>query len=229
MLHKASRIRGITVHATDGDVGQVEEFYFDDDVWTIRYLVVDTGSWLMHRRVLIPPVAIEANWTIAGLQSTLTKEQIQHSPEVESHPRMSRHDETRILGHYGYPSYWTDAEKRDPAAADPSPVTSGDEHLCGTKELTGDHLQASDGEIGHVDDLLIDDASWKIRYLVVDTSNWIGGIGGKSVVISPTALHSIDWTQSKMQVALTREAIRESPSFDSIEIAPGEGVRIWLM
>jgi PRC-barrel domain protein len=225
MLHKASRIRGITVRAADGDVGQVEEFYFDDQLWTIRYLVVDTGSWLMHRRVLIPPMSIEPNWTFAGLQSTLTKEQIQHSPEVESHPTMSRQDETRVLGHYGYPSYWEDGAERDSAAAEPSRVKPGDEHLCGTKDITGYHLQATDGEIGHVDDVLID-GNWQIRYLVVDTSNWIGG---KSVVISPTALHGIDWSQSKMQVDLTRDAIRESPSFDSIDIAPGEGVRIWLM
>jgi hypothetical protein len=229
MLHKASRIRGVTVRAADGDVGHVEEFYFDDRLWTIRYLVVDTGSWLMHRRVLIPPVSIEPNWTFAGLQSTLTREQIQHSPEIESHPTMSRRDETRVLGHYGYPSYWEDGVEPDAAAAEPSHVKPGDEHLCGTKDITGYHLQASDGEIGHAHDVLIDDATWRIRYLVVDTSNWIGGIGGKSVVISPTALHGIDWSASRMQVDLTREAIRESPSFDSIEIAPGEGVRIWLM
>jgi hypothetical protein len=194
-------------------------------MWTIRYLVVDTGSWLMHRRVLIPPMSIEPGWTFAGLQSTLTKEQIQHSPEVESHPTMSRQDETRVLGHYGYPSYWEDGAEPDAAAAEPSQVKPGDEHLCGTKDITGYHLQASDGAIGHVDDVLID-GSWKIRYLVVDTSNWIGG---KSVVIAPTALHGIDWRQSRMRVDLTREAIRESPSFDSIDIAPGEGVRIWLM
>jgi hypothetical protein len=226
MLHKASRIRGISVRATDGDVGQLEEFFFDDEAWTIRYLVVDTGSWLMHRRVLIPPMSIERPLTIAGLQSTLTKEQIQRSPEVESHPTMSRQDEKRVLGHYGYPSYWEDGVERDPASADRSRVKPGDEHLSGTKEIAGFHLQAIDGEIGHVDDVLIDDTTWKICYLVVDTSNWIGG---KSVVISPAALHGIDWPQSKMQVDLTREAIRQSPSFDSIEIAPGEGLRIWLM
>jgi hypothetical protein len=225
MLHKASRIRGVTVRAADGDVGHVEEFYFDDHMWTIRYLVVDTGSWLMHRRVLIPPMSIEPNWTFAGLQSTLTKEQIQHSPEVESHPTMSRQDETRVLGHYGYPSYWEDGAGTESTPPEPARVKPGDEHLCGTRDITGYHLQASDGEIGHVDDVLID-GSWRIRYLVVDTSNWIGG---KSVVISPTALHGIDWSHSRMQVDLTREAIRESPSFDSIEIAPGEGVRIWLM
>ena len=94
-----------------------------------------------------------------------------------------------------------------------------------TSKIGGFHVVATDGSIGHVEDCLVDE-SWTVRYLVVDTSNWIGG---KSVVISPTALHGIDWSHSRMQVDLTREAIRESPSFDSIEIAPGEGVRIWLM
>src|ERR1700733_2378675 len=101
MLHKASRMGCFSVRETDGDVEQAGGFYFEEEAWTIRYLVVDTGSWLMHRRVLIPPMSIERPLTIAGLQSTLTKEQIQHSPEIESHPTMSRQDETRVLGHYG--------------------------------------------------------------------------------------------------------------------------------
>ena len=214
MLHKASRIRGVTVRAADGDVGHVEEFYFDDHMWTIRYLVVDTGSWLMHRRVLIPPRSIAPNWTFAGLQSTLTKEQIQHCPEVESHPTMSRLDETRVLGHYGYPSYWEDGAEPGSAAAEPSRVKPGDEHLCGTKDITGYHLQASDGEIGHVDDVLID-GNWQICYLVVDTSNWIGG---KSVLISPSAVERVDSPEKEIRVRLTRAEIEHSPSVESADI-----------
>lgn len=224
MLHKASRIRGAPMHAIDGEVGHVEEFYFDDGTWTIRYLLVTTGSWLAHRPVIIPPNAIQPDWNVAGLSARLTKEQIRKSPELESHPSMSRQHEAQLLGHYGHQHYWD--ESSEPAAAVDLPrVKSGDDHLCGTREIIGDHLQATDGGVGHVDDFLFDER-WSVRYLVVDTSNFIGG---KSVVISPAALHRIDRSNQKMYVALTRDEVKHSPSFDSIDVAPEEGARIWIM
>jgi hypothetical protein len=190
MLHKASRIRGAPVHAIDGEVGHVEEFYVDDGSWTIRYLWVYTVSWLAHRPVLIPSNAIEPEWSVAGLTARLTKDQVRNSPEIPSPMALSGLDEAQLLSHY-----------------------------------IGYHLQARDGGIGHVDDFLFDER-WSVRYLVVDTSNFIGG---KSVVISPTALHGIDRSNQKLQVALTRDEVKHSPSFDSIDVAPGEDVRIWIM
>jgi hypothetical protein len=190
MLHKASRIRGAPVHALDGEVGRVEEFYVDDGAWTIRYLWVHTVSWLAHRGVLIPSHAIEPEWSVAGLTARLTKEQVRNSPEMESPPAMSGLDDAQLLSHY-----------------------------------IGYHLHAVDGGIGHVDDFLFDER-WNVRYLVLDTSNFIGG---KSVVISPAALHGIDRSNQKMHVTLTRDEVKQSPSFDSIDMAPGEGSRIWIM
>jgi hypothetical protein len=224
MLHKASRIRGAPLHAIDGEVGRVEEFYFDDVSWTIRYLLVVTGSWLAHRPVLIPPNAIDPDWSVAGLSARLTREHVRDCPEFEPHATLSRQHEMQLLVHYGHPPYWD--ESSEPAAAVDLPrVKSGDDHLCGTREIIGVHLHATDGGVGHVDDFLFDER-WTIRYLVVDTSNFIGG---KSVVISPAALHDIDRSNEKMYVALTRDEVKRSPSFDSIDVAPGEGVRIWIM
>jgi hypothetical protein len=158
-------------------VGHVEEFYFDESAWTIKYLLVATGGWLSHRPVVVPADAIEPDWSVAGLSVKLTKEQV-----------------------------------RDRPGAEPTPIV-------------GYHLEAADGGIGHVDDFLFDE-QWIVHYLVIDTSNFIGG---RSVVISPAALHDIDRSHQTMQVALTREQVKGSPSFDSIDVAPGEGVRIWMM
>jgi hypothetical protein len=189
MLHKASRIRGAPVHAIDGEVGRVEEFYFDDGTWTITYLWIQTVSWLAHRAVLIPSSAIAPDWNVAGLTASLTKEQVRNCPEVESPPTISG-DEAHLLSQY-----------------------------------VGYHLWATDGGIGHVDDFLFDEG-WSVRYLVLDTSNFIGG---KSVVISPAALHGIDRSHRKLHVALTRDEVKHSPSFDSVDVAAGEGARIWIM
>jgi sporulation protein YlmC with PRC-barrel domain len=187
MLHRVSKIRGATVLASDGDVGHVEEFLFEDTTWRIRYLIVNAAG----RKVLVSPDLVKRNWGIAGLNVALTRQQVSESPGVDD----------------------VDAS-----------TTS---RVCRTSDVTGDHIQASDGEIGHVDDFLIDEASWTIQYFVVDTSNWIGG---KSVLISPTVLKGIDWSNSTLQVSLTREAIKNSPSIDSVTIAPGENTPfIWIM
>jgi len=232
MLHKASRIRGVAVSAPPqigaavaDEIGVVEDFYFDDESWIVRYLSVDTGPWLTHRRVMVPPGSIEPNWSMAGLVTRLSRDRIGGSPELGATPQMSRQHEAQLLGHYGHQNYWEESPGIGSAGAELPRVHTGEEHLCRTKELTGLHLQATDGEIGHVDDFLIDE-NWRLRYLLVDTSNWIGG---KWVVISPEALQRIDRANSKMHVAMTRDAVKNSPSYDSIDVAPGEGVRIWIM
>ena len=209
MLHKVGSIRGTDVHATDGYIGRVEEFYFDDAQWTIRYLAVNTNSWLQRRHpVLISPAAVTSDWGRAGFNLTLTREQVRNSPEIDLARTPSREEEAGVLGHFGHPLYWK-ANGQNGSTA----------NLCSTKELIGDHIQARDGEIGHVDDVLIDEASWRVDYLVVDTSNWIGG---KWVLISPLSLNGVDFQNSMLQVGLTREAVKTSPAIDSVTITPGE-------
>jgi nucleotide-binding universal stress UspA family protein len=208
MLHRVSRLRGTDVQGVDGYIGRVEGFYFDDAQWTIRYIVVNAGSWLTRHPLLISPEAVKPDWGLAGFNLTLTREQVRNSPEIDLQGALARQDEERLLGHFGHSLYWK-ADGRSGSTP----------NLCSTKEVTGDHIQASDGEIGHVDDFLIDEASWRVDYLVVDTSNWIGG---RWVLIAPTTLKGIDWPNSTLQVGLNREAVRNSPSIDAVAIAPGE-------
>jgi hypothetical protein len=234
VLHLAGKIRGAPVIATDGEIGSVEDFFFEEDRWTVRYLFVDTGRWLSGKRVVISPMSVAGAWSRAGVQVSLTRDQVWHSPQIEDHA-LTRASEADVLKYYGYPIYWGAAGVwgafENPAAlvAQPTapprqpdgPVIDLDaHHLRSTRRSTGYHLHASDGEIGHVDDFLIGEESWRIRYLLVDTSNWIGG---RSVVVLTEAVTRIDRDRGTLHVAATRDEVRSSQPFASMEDAVGAG------
>jgi hypothetical protein len=221
MLSKAKTIKGYKLESLDGEIGSVKGFYFDDHRWTIRYLVADTGSWLTGRLVLISPYAL--NRVIQGdecLTVDLTKKQIENSPSLDSHKPVSQQFESDYYGYYGWPPYWNgssvwgdtthlerDRNKWVKVSAQGKPW---DRHLRSTQEVTGYHIQALDGEIGHVDDFVIDDDTWAIRYLVVSTKNWWPG---KQVLVSPDWIERVSWSESKVFINLTREDIQGSPPF----------------
>ena len=203
MLHRAGKVVGAAIHAVDGEIGTVEDFYFEEGGWTVRYLLVDTGKWLSGKKVLLSPIDVKQPWTMAEVPVSLTRDQVWHSPEFDPRRQLSHEDEEKTLRHYGHASYWADGTAH---------------RLRSIKESTGYHLHASDGEIGHVDDFLIGENSWKIRYLLVDTSNWIGG---KSVVVASEALQGVDTEKNLLKVGATRDAVKHSPAFASIEDAIG--------
>jgi len=232
MLHLAQKVAGAAVRGTDGDIGTLEDFYFEEDRWTVRYLLVDTGKWFSGKRVLISPMSVGAGWGRSGLQLSLTRDQVWNSPEFTDGEPLSRAGETSVQAYYGYPAYWGAAsiwgDYDSPAAlaaglpagkiaADAAKSIDPEErHLRSVKKSTGYHLHARDGEIGHVDDFLIGEDSWRIRYLLVDTSNWIGG---RSVIVSPEMVDAIDKDRGQLSVAAEREAIKRAPALESIESA----------
>jgi uncharacterized protein YrrD len=233
MLHLARKVCGAAVLATDGEIGTVEDFFFEEDRWTVRYLLVDTGRWLSGKRVVISPMSVTVPWNRAGVRVALTRDQVWHSPEVDRQP-LSRAAETELLEYYGHPIYWGAGgiwgafENPGALVAQPTtpppptgPVVNVEEQqLRSTNQSTGYHLHARDGEIGHVDDFVIGEESWRIRYLLVDTSNWIGG---RSVVVLTETVTRIDKDRGLLHVDATRDQIRNSGSFQSIEDAVGPG------
>lgn len=237
MLHLASKVRGATVQASDGAIGTVDDFYFEPSSWAVRYLVVDTGNWLSGRRVLLSPMSVRGAWGMNGIPVSLTRDQVRDSPALDLSAPPSRHGESEILGYYGYPAYWgmpsiwgvhdsPGALVMAPAdhtrSSDESPSVDPDESgLRSTTAITGYHIQAMDAEVGHADDFLIGEDSWRVRYLRIDTSNWIGG---RSVVIAADRLKWIDQEAGKLHVDLSRDEVKRGPSLDSIEsmIAVGE-------
>jgi hypothetical protein len=227
MLTNANFLKGLSIHATDGQLGTVDEFLFDDDSWAIRYLVVDTGGWLNGRKVLISPLSVAGTeWPARRLDVNLTLEQVKHSPSIDTHQPVSRQHEAAYLGYYGYPYYWSGPYYWGPAdypvgmartasstvAANDEKIRkeSHDSHLRSSNHITGYHVEASDGEIGHIDGFVVDDQSWAIRYLVVATRNWLPG---KKVLVAPAWAHRITWEEAKVYMGPTREMIRSAPEY----------------
>lgn len=223
MLRSCKELQGYAIEATDGDIGRVAGFLFDDQQWVIRYLVVNTGPWLLGREVLVSPIALgHAKWSEQRLPVHLTREQVKSCPPIESNRPVSRQYERAFHDHYAWAYYWGGPGLwglgTDPRAlaswtgeTDQQAEPEGDHHLRYTREVLGYHIRATDDAIGHVEDLIIDDNTWAIRYMVVDTRNWLPG---KEVLISPKWVREVSWSKSVVHVDLSREAIENSPEFD---------------
>lgn len=206
----------------DNEIGKVNDFFFDDTTWTVRYLVVKTGNWLTDRKVLTSPQAVtQSHWEAQQFEIDLTRDQVQNSPDINADQPVSLQHQIDLHEYYGWPYYWTtpgyvpiygpllseaarrkDQEEESEEEADP--------HLRSIREVTGYHIQATDDEIGHVEDFLIEDENWAIHYMVVDTRNWLPG---KEVLISPRWIRDIDWEKRQVVVNVTQDAVKNSPEY----------------
>jgi len=221
MLLKAKELKGFSLKSIDGDIGSASEFFFDDQYWTIRYLVANTASWLSGKKVLISPYSVTGvNKDYQELAVELTKKQVENSPSIDTDKPVSRQYEGVYNGYYGYPNYWGGLYawgghpyiERDRAnwRLSASEEMGWDRHLRSSNEVTGYHLSARDGEIGHVDDFIIDDETWTIRYLVVATKNWWPG---KKVLILPKWIENLSWDAREVAIGLSRETIKAAPEY----------------
>jgi hypothetical protein len=227
MLRDVSELHGLVIRATDGELGKAKEFYFDDSSWAIRYMVVETGGWLSGKDVLISPYSIlKTDWSARQVDVALTKQQVENSPSVNTHVPVSRQHEAEYLGYYGYPYYWggpylwgpgyypfgwtPPVDRSASKPLDEAHETVRDTHLRSTSAVTGYHIEAEDGDIGHVHGFILDEEAWAIRYIVVSTTNWWPG---KKVLVSPGWIQKISWSESKLKAGLTREAIKSAPEY----------------
>jgi PRC-barrel domain len=228
MLRPFSHIKNFALAARDGQIGKVKELYFDDQSWIVRYVVVDTGGWLTGRKVLLSPSSFG---TIADesklIAVHLTKERIENSPPIDADKPVSRQHEEEWHRYYGYPGYWLVPEA---IAFGAVPIVTcvqaqagvgearrangseerGDPHLRSTSEVTDYAIHATDGEIGKVDDFIIDDEVWAIRYVVILRSWW----AGKKVILSPEWIERVSWEEWEVFVPLSRETIKNAPNWD---------------
>lgn len=229
MLRNVKDLRGYAIRATDGIIGNVDDIYFDDESWAIRYLVVDTGNWLPGRKVLISPIALgHAGWMGRHLPVALTRAQVEGSPDIETDKPVSRQHEAQYFEYYGYPVYWggaglwgmgaypgsltTQGRVEEGLKAHGTDATPDDCHLRSSNAVIGYHIKARDGDIGHLEDLLVDDHTWAIRYLIVNTSNWWGG---QRVLIAPQSITDVSWSQAKVSVDMTRQSVKDGPAYAS--------------
>ncbi|NNJ13329.1 PRC-barrel domain containing protein [Chloroflexales bacterium ZM16-3] len=233
MLRSVNDLRGLAIGATDDTIGSVDDFFFDDERWTLRYMVVNTGNWLLQKPVLISPRSIrDVDWDNRQVAVALTRQQVQDAPGTTTDQPVSRQMEIAHARYYRYDPYWYGSglwggvgfpyssggvvgyEPLPLAAMEPEPERSpsvGDSHLRSTHEVVGYHIRAADGEIGHIADIIMDDATWAVRYLVIDTRNWWPG---KKVLVAPSWIIAVNWNDRTVDVDLSREAIKGVPEYD---------------
>jgi sporulation protein YlmC with PRC-barrel domain len=224
MLRSLKELERYKVNATDGHIGSVVDFLLDDQRWTVRYLVVETGSFFSERRVLITPISFrQVDWSTKQFHLALTMDKVKSSPNVDVDMPVSRQHERDYYGYYGYPYYWADAGLWGMSAYPGALATSrwydasvenaenaSDIHLRSVNEVRGYTIQGSDEEIGHVDDFIVDDESWEVCYLVVDTSNWWFG---RKVLIAPRWATRVSWEERIVHVNMNRQQITNSPEW----------------
>ncbi|MCL5745945.1 MAG: PRC-barrel domain-containing protein, partial [Acidobacteria bacterium] len=223
MLYTFSSLRGLRIRAKDGDIGSVEDLYFDDAEWRVRYLVVDTGTLLIGREVLISPESfLKPDFDEREFAINLSREQIRNSPDVNSTPTVSREEEKALAEHYGWPAYWLPAALIPGTAMEPPETisepytpdeTRGDAgtHLRSAREMIGYHIEATDSRIGRVSNFVVDDEGWIFRYMVVGIHQVLPG---KKVLIAPQWIERIRWLERVVEVQLTKDRIRHSPALD---------------
>jgi hypothetical protein len=231
MLWNASKIDGHAVAARDGNIGRIEDFLFDDISWHIRWAVVNTGNWLSGRKVLLPTSALgHPDSSGREFPVELTMQQVKDSPDIDTERPVSRHMETSVYGYYGWNPYWGNGlymgaygygggvsaspslgRSMDEQEIADAEMDNDDPHLRSIKAVSGYHVHAADGSIGHDEDFLIEDADWRIHYLVIDTKNWWPG---KRALISPRSVRSIEWRDRLLHLGIDRQTVKASPAYD---------------
>ena len=233
------------IRATDGVIGEVKDIYFDDSTWVIRYFVVETGSWLSTRRVLISPLSIATPMNSGRtLICGLTQAQVRDSPAIDTDQPVSRQHELDYLRYYGYACYWSggglwgrgahpgslatglEGESLETlrhtervenahldAAADAAHRPHGDHRLRSCNTVKVYHVEATDGDIGHVAGYLLDPACWAIRYLVVDTGHW--WLGHK-MLLAPAWIAAVRWDDNTVVLDLDRAIVRSAPAYSTL-------------
>jgi uncharacterized protein YrrD len=240
MLRTVKELEKYTVGATDGLIGHIKDFYFDDEAWVVRYAVVATGGWLSGREVLVSPYALgQADPGALSLPASISRAQVENSPSIETQKPVSRQHEIAYLSYYGYPYYWggsgiwgggaypgamlagVEFGGSDAAYAKAETVhdrdmlsarSKQDPHLRSCHAVKGYHIHATDGEIGHVQGYIVDEHTWAIQYLIVDTSNWWLG---HQVLVAPEWISEISWLRSMVTTVLTRQEIKSAPVYDA--------------
>ena len=221
MFYNAKTLHNYKLKSRDGEIGSVKDFYFDDHHWAIRYLVAETGTWLNDKQVLTSPYALKAVTPEDKIIAVnFTRKQIEDSPSLDTDRPVSRQFEGAYYGYYGWPIYWSGAYmwggypylNRNPQEwkEDNEHKKTWDPHLRSTHKVSGYGIHATDGEIGHIEDLIIDEETWAIRYLIIDTRNWWPG---KKVLLSPKWINRVSWSKLKAFIDLARETIKLSPEY----------------
>ena len=192
MLRSLNKILGSSIVATDGEIGSVYNFLFDDVSWRVVYIVVMAGASFSKHKVLLSPSAIkQPDWNYKVLPVSLTSEQVKSSPEIDTDQPVSRQQEIALHQHYSWPPYWeTPAETRES-------FLTPESHLRSCQELVGYSVTVGGEGLGEVEDFMLDDRSWTIRYIVARA----GAESGGHILMFPTeSAREISWVDRRVEM-----------------------------
>jgi hypothetical protein len=211
MIQSLDTLRSYRLRATDGSVGKIADLYFDDHAWIVRYVIVDTGGWLIGRAVLISPSALGAPDDAAQeFPVALTRERIENAPGIDEAKPVDRQQELGLAEHFGWPA-WRHTVDGLPQEVTRKQSAEGDPNLRSAADVVGYVIAALDGEIGSVSGLLVETTDWSVQALTVDTGEWLSG---RQVMLSPERVKHINWAERRVEIDLSTEQVRNSPSYD---------------
>ena len=223
MLRSMLSLIDYNIRAVDGDIGTVDDFYFDDQSWMVRYLVVDTGGFLSSRKVLLSTAALgEPEWVDQTFPVRHSREEVEQSPDISTERTVSRQQEESLHTYYRWLPYWVGAFGAPTMQPYPLPPTepvevaeleqqSSDNHLRGFREVKTYGVRAVDGDIGRIEDFIVDDTQWGLKMFVIDTGHWLRG---KQVLLATEWIEKISYDEKRVVVNLKRATIEDSPEYD---------------
>jgi hypothetical protein len=206
MLWNISTIRNYEIESSDGSIGTVSDFFCDEATWKIRWLVVDTGSFLPGKKVLLPPKTVKSlDRALGKVFVKLSRAEIEDCPPVASDEPVSRQMETRMYVHFGWDPYWDNSldGKRAPSLY----------------VMQGYNVQATDGPIGRLTEFLFNDEDWNIRYILVDTGNWWPG---QKALVLPQSVTSIAWADREIRLSVSQEKLKSAPAYSPTMTVDGK-------
>jgi hypothetical protein len=239
MLRSVKNLTGFTIAAADGEIGKVKDIYFDDLTWKVRYFVVETGNWLVGRKVLLSPVALHpVDMERKNFPTSLTKEQVKSSPDIDADKPVSVQQEEQLHKHYLWPQqregglgFMTTGmvggviapdiplEERlakntdsDSKVEDELPEFEipGDKHLRSFDSSNGYAVHANDGDYGAVYDFLIEDTLWTIPFVVIKAGNLFSN---KKVLRPTSSIEKIEWANSSVYISHSVDFLKHLPEF----------------
>lgn len=240
ILRSLNEITGYSLQASDGNIGCCEDRLFDDKIWFFRYMLADTSAGLPSSKNTLPsPISLsEPNGKNTQLPVTLTRELLENNPQRDEHKPVSREYETNFFDYYGYGYYWIGAGPWGSSAAPIAlakvtpdanvtddgerikEVSTKERDLRYAKKVEGYTIESIYGEMGQVEDFVLNDVDWTIAYIIVNARNWL--LSGRKVLIVPSWLSSVSWVKRMVSINLTSEKIEGSPEYDPSQLIDPE-------
>jgi hypothetical protein len=235
MLRQMEALKSYEIVGSDGELGKLDDFFFDDVEWTVRELLMHTGNWYEGMSVLILPHSVTSiDDRERKIRVSLSRQQIEDAPvaPLDADGLLSRHYEAMIYDFYLMPYYWLGPYVWGPATLPTvtpnAEMTRGAEELARLRESQQSHLRrfnivngfsirCVDGAMGDVEDMIFDASSWTIQYLVVDTRKYLLG---KNVLVPPSAIKELNWFEATIYLDMTKADLEALPNFKSINDLP---------